>query len=87
MWRGDGDKSADGVNAAAKGETVNESRCTMSSWKSQCVGKSMLLDGYVVRAQEWLLWSRGAYGANARRTRQCALNISYTISTDGEKEE
>ena len=47
----------------------------------------MLQDGYVVRAQEWLLWSRGAYGANARRTRQCALNIYYTINTDGEKEE
>lgn len=30
-------------NAAAKGETVKECQCTMSSWKSQCVGKSMLL--------------------------------------------
>lgn len=46
----------------------------------------MLLDGYVVRAQEWLLWSRGAYGSTARRTRSVALDIFYQVNKDGEDE-
>ena len=70
-------------NAAAKGKTVNECQCTMSSWKSQCVGKSMLLADTLLGAQEWLLWSRGAYGAKpAERGRE--RWVMYRVNKDGD---
>ena len=85
MWRGDGDKSANGLsNAAAKGETVNECGCTMSSWEKSmfnvlenlCCWTDTLLG-----RRKWLLWSRGAYGSTARRTRQRVRCVYFNRST------
>ena len=48
-------------------------------WKIYVAG------GYVVRAQQWLLWSRGAYGAEpAERGR--VRWIAYKINKDGDDE-
>ena len=74
-------------NAAAKGETVNECQCTMSSWKSQCVGKSMLLADTLLGHRNGccgpgalIIWSK------ARRTRQRVRWIVYKINKDGDEE-
>ena len=53
--------------------------------KSMC-WKIYVAGGYVVRAQEWLLWSRGAYGAEpAERGR--VRWIAYKIDKDGDDEQ
>ena len=41
--------------------------------------------GYVVRAQEWLLWSRGAYGAKpAERGRE--RWVMYKVNKEGDEQ-
>ena len=51
----------------------------------QCVGESMLLDGYVVRAQEMVAVVQGRlWKHRPPNEAACALWIFYQVNKDGE---